>query len=90
MNWNVGDFAILSPSLGFPEHTGKIVEILSPLRRAWLSDENGKCFEADAYHIDIDGNRNWNALPIELHPLPQESETTTWDECIFKPKELVT
>ena len=88
MNWKVGDIAILIDGPGWIGNRHLIgceCEILS------LSAD---CDVAGSFSIDIFGfpsenDYPWASHPQYLKPLPPPNEVTSWDECIWKPKELV-
>ena len=95
MNWKVGDIAIcITPG---SKMEGLEVEIVSALQgpdKAYEADGSkgsvGSHHEVDPGMPTVMHGNVWCAQPNELIPLPPANEVTTWEECIFKPRELVT
>ena len=93
MNWNIGDIAIcITPG---SDMEGLEVEIVSGLSRHMAMSVSGIVRELLQHYVDPGipprkGCVGWGALPQHLKPLPPANEVTTWDECIFKPRALVT
>ena len=86
MNWNVGDKGIIC---GVPQGfygcdiNGSVVTVTSPVNEGGkICIEDVRCADGIASSI----------LPKHLKPIPDNDsrQVTTWDECIFKPRELVT
>ena len=83
MNWKIGDIAIVVKS-GYIDPTvvdmrifGEEVEIIG--------------LGVDDYDWEIQDRSGERYYTREkcLRPLPPPNEITSWDECIFKPMELV-
>ena len=93
MSWKVGDIAIcITPD---SEMEGCEVEIISGLKKHMSMDVGGIAREVLQHYVDPGipprkGCIGWGAAPQNLIPLPPANEVTTWEECIFKPRELVT
>jgi len=83
MNWEVGDVALcITP--GSPME-GKEVTIMSP---AFPRSE-----KRDLVHIVDPGYPPgdfgaWAAERRYLRPLPDTNEPSTWDKCVFNPRDL--
>lgn len=84
MDWNVGDVAVcITP--GSPME-GKEVTI--------ISDAFTEPDKIDLVHRVDPGlspgeYSGWGAERRHLRPLPDPNEPGTWDDCVFKPKEIV-
>lgn len=84
MKWKIGDVAIcITP--GSPME-GKEVTI--------VSDANKYSGKTDLVHMVDPGFPpgdyvGWGAEKRHLRPLPDPNELSTWDDCVFKPRELV-
>ena len=84
MDWNVGDVAVcITP--GSPME-GKEVTILSPAYP--VPDKTDLVHEVDPGFSPGDYS-GWGAERRHLRPLPDPNERSTWDDCVFKPRELV-
>ena len=84
MDWNVGDVAVcITP--GSPME-GKEVAILSPAYP--VPDKTDLVHEVDPGFSPGDYS-GWGAERRHLRPLPDPNERSTWDDCVFKPRELV-
>ncbi len=85
MNWNPGDIAIyVGPDLD--RIIGQTVEIIS------ITDSRLEPWDNCAIHTSEKSPHSsglWGCRFSELEPLPPLNEVTTWDECVFKPRELV-
>ena len=84
MNWEVGDIAIcITP--GSPME-GKEVTILTP---AYPRPDKIDL----VHHVDpgfpVGPYAGWGAERRHLRPLPDPNESGSWDNCVFKPRELV-
>ena len=90
MNWKIGDRAIVLRS-HYPDRLGLIVTIMSEL----IIGPHKAHGENTPYHfVDapsrVEGFEYAAIRPQDLGPLHYDgNETTSWDECPFKPKELV-
>ena len=77
---------------------GLEVEILSALLQPSLVYEPDCSNGSIGSHYAVDPGistaglpfSTWVAAPKNLKPLPPANEVTTWEECLFKPMELVT
>ena len=91
MNWNIGDIAIcITPGSNID---GLEVEITSGLHSAPSSEPhtNGVAmYTIDPGFPPPPPFTHYASTPQNLIPLPPANEVTTWEECIFKPRELVT
>ena len=84
MDWNVGDVAVcITP--GSPME-GKEVTILSPAYP--VPDKTDLVHEVDPGFSPGDYS-GWGAERRHLRPLPDPNEPSIWDDCVFKPRELV-
>jgi hypothetical protein len=90
MNWKPGDRGILVNCRDL-ENEGLECEIIAV--PAWGRDrQTGERF-VGIYIITTTGE--WCAYPYQLKPIPPDEdeydgyEVTSWDDCVFKPKELV-
>ncbi len=84
MNWEIGDVAIcIRP--GSPME-GKEVTILSPAYP--VPDKIDLVHQVDP-GFSAGPDAGWGAERRHLRPLPHPNELSTWDDCAFKPKELV-
>ena len=84
VNWQIGDIAICTTPGS--EMDGKEVVILSA---AWPHHD-----KIDLVHWVDPGfspgdYAGWGAERRHLRPLPDPNEPGTWDDCVFKPRELV-
>ena len=91
MRWQVGDVAIcVDPgSRAF----GMEVEIISNLQEFYSSREDRHYFIGHRYNPGIPAHfphNSWASEPQHFEPLPDGNQASTWEQCIFKPKELVT
>ena len=97
MIWKPGDIAIVD----CPESPidGEIVTILNgptlrPLHYQYGGTHPTICYEV-SYPTPCFGYAGWGFKPNELRPIPPDDEeydgyeVTSWDDCIFQPKELV-
>ena len=86
MNWEIGDVALcVTPGSRLE---GKEVTILTP---AYPRLEKTDL----VHHVDPgfpppEEDAAWGVERRHLRPLPHPDEPSTWDECAFKPRELVT
>ena len=89
MNWRPGDIAIIKDGGGpcrYPELFGTECQLLEYLGD-W-SSLNGTVKKG--WNVDIDGNPEFIVAERCLHPLPPHDEIGSWDDCVFKPRELAT
>jgi len=92
MKWRVGDIAIFiyTPN---GKAVGKETEVLSNLYSARNDTESGEIRCGDlVHHVDYKPVRKGCRCivrPEWLGKLPDGNQASTWDETIFKPKELV-
>ena len=84
MNWKVGDIAVFHGLVKYPELNGletQIVEI------------DVDYVDESTWHECIDMTDKKGIAwfrPVNLRPIYDGNELSTWDECAFKPKEFVT
>ena len=84
MNWQIGDVAIcITP--GSPME-GKKVIILTPAFPCPGKKDLVHQVDPGFPPGDYSG---WGAERRHLQPLPHPNGLSTWDDCVFKPKELV-
>ena len=84
MNWEKGDVAIcITP--GSPME-GREVVIMSP---AFPKPEKKDLVHIVDPGIPPDPFPAWGAERRHLVPLPDPNTPSTWEECVFKPQELV-
>ena len=89
MNWKIGDIAVVDCTTSIIH--GYEVEILSDLRDLCFRDHGRLAgYEIDPgippLHADSKG---WAAPHEHLRPLPPPNEVTSWEDCVFQPKELL-
>ena len=85
-NWEVGDVAIcITPG---SEMEGKEVIVLTSAFE--VPDWPDLVHEVDPGFPPGDDWSGWGAERRHLRSLPDPNRPGTWDECIFKPKQLVT
>ena len=89
-NWQIGDRAIFVGSGSRDEANlgGQIVELLEYRECAYFT---GNAHIDNAWRIDNLSPPAWVAESY-LRPIPDEydgKQVVTWDECPFKPRELV-
>jgi hypothetical protein len=86
MNWEVGDVALcITPGSGME---GKEVTILTPAYSA--PEKPDLVHEVDPGFPPGSNYRSWGAERRHLRPLPDPNELGSWDDCVFKPRELAT
>ena len=84
MRWKVGDIAIcITP--GSPMHNMEVIILSGPCP---VPDK------PDLVHLVDPGMAlgeyiGWGAERRHLVPLPDPNTPSTWEECVFKPKELL-
>jgi len=84
MNWQVGDVAIcITP--GSPME-GREVGIMSP---AFPKPEKEDLVHIVDPGLPSDPFPAWGAERKHLVPLPDPNLPSTWEECVFKPQELL-
>jgi len=84
MNWQIGDFAIcITP--GSRLENRQVMIISRPLVHP---DKADVVYRVHPRFPDED-NWGWGAERRHLRPLPEPYEPSTWDDCVFKPRELV-
>ncbi len=84
MDWQIGDVAIcITPG---SEMENREVTIISD---AFMQpDKIDLVHEVDP-RFPLDYYPRWGAERRHLRPLPDPNEPGTWDDCVFKPRELV-
>lgn len=84
--WKVSDVALcITPG---SEMEGREVTILSPAYP--VPDKPDLVHQVDPGFPPGDGYISWGAERRHLRPLPDPNLPGTWDDCVFKPSELVT
>jgi hypothetical protein len=93
MNFKPGDLAL---HIG-KRHNNLIVEVLSHLQHGKLMCRDGTETPAmDYYEVDPGfsvtnpDSRGWGAVAKDLVPIPPDRDVGSWDDCVFKPGELIT
>ena len=93
MRWQVGDRAVILRS-PYPSRVGQVVTIMSELYKSYKHREYG--LNVLVHAVDLppmsDVPATYASYPPEcLGPIPYDgNQASTWEQCIFKPKELVT
>lgn len=87
--FSVGDIAIfMHPGAGPAGHLVTIIEPLAP-RPVYGTDDPVPVYIVDpGFPTERPGSLGWGARPKDLKPLPGDEELGSWDDCVFKPKEL--
>ena len=86
MDWEIGDVAIcITPG---SQIEGKEVTILTPAYPR--PDKADLVHEVDPGFPPGGAYRAWGVERCHLRPLPDPNLPGTWDDCVFKPRELVT
>jgi len=82
--WKSGDVAIIAP------HDGAIPAGEEVLLTKFLGDQRlGDRVINQVWVVCYGGELGWWASEGLLRPLPPPNEVTSWEDCIFKPKEVV-
>ncbi len=84
MNWKIGDVAIcITP--GSPMENTEVIILSNAFREPDKIDL--------VYQVDpgppLSYYARWGAERWHLQPLPDPNTPSTWEECVFKPKELL-
>ena len=82
MNWKPGDMAIIVESMT-AKSVGQECEIIGP------SHLSGWLYVDCPYLGQAPTQPYWSAMPEWLRPIYDGNETTSWEDCIWKPKELI-
>ena len=82
MNWKVGDIAIVQNAIICSHFNGMECEIIAiaPDKRLW-----NESYEAGI----LVGGQEKSCMFYNLKPLPDGNEKGSWEDCVFKPKELI-
>jgi len=82
MKWQVGDVAILiDDGKVYGEGCCILGEVCILIK--WDLSEQ-------MWLVDVGGEPDWLVNELCLRLLPDGNQASTWEDCIFKPKELVT
>jgi hypothetical protein len=83
MNWKPGDMAIVKNCGTAPEYNGEIVHIKS---YPYLCNKTLTEYLVDISPLGVYCKAN----VVVLFPIDYDGyDTTSWDDCVWKPKELV-
>ena len=86
MNWEIGDVALCVTPCSPIE--GMEVTILTPAHP--YPDKTDLVHHVDPGFSPGDDFFGWAVERRHLRPLPNPNEPSTWDESVFRPRELVT
>ena len=84
VDWQVGDFAVcITPGSKLENRQVMIVS------RALVDPSRADVVYRVHPGFSDGANWGWGAERRHLRPLPEPNEPGTWDDCVFKPRELV-